>query len=63
MSFWNFLGKLALLNMICKLFSGRSESNRTTTAQPQYDYIPNPEYEARIEELEQEIRESERRIE
>lgn len=60
MSFWNFIGEFAVFNMICNFFSGKSKIHHVSTCQPQY--IPNPQYEARIEELEQEIKESEKRL-
>ena len=63
MSLWNFLGEFAVFNMICNLFSDRSKSCRTSSYQPHYEYIPDPECTARIAELEQEISESEKRPE
>ncbi len=62
MSFWNFLGEFAVFNMICNLFSGKPKSHYVSPYQPQQDYTPNTELEARIEELEQEIKESEKRL-
>lgn len=62
MSFWNFLGEFAVFNMICNLFSGKPKPPHVSPYQPQQDYTPNPELEARIEELEQEIKESEKRL-
>ncbi len=62
MSFWNFLGEFVVFNMICNLFSGKNKSYHASSYQPQQDYIPNPELEARIEKLEQEVKESEKRL-
>lgn len=61
MSLWNLLCEAALFNMVCKWFSGKPKA-RTTVSQPHHNYIPAPEYEARIGELDQEIRESQKRI-
>lgn len=61
MSLWNFLGEFAVFNMICNMFSGKSKSHYMGSPySPQYR--PDPEYAARIEELEQEISESKKRI-
>ena len=43
MSLWDFLGEFAVFNMICNLFSDRSKSCRTSSYQPHYEYIPDPE--------------------
>ncbi len=60
MSFWNFLGDFAIFNMICNLFSRKSKSSTIGTYQPHY--IINSQYEARIQELEDEIKESENEL-
>ncbi|WP_290147275.1 hypothetical protein [Muribaculum intestinale] len=62
MSFWNFLGEVAMFNMICNLFSGKSKSGVTSSCQSRHGYIYDAEYEARVGELEHEIRESKKRI-
>lgn len=62
MSIWSFLGGFAVFNMICDLFSGKSKRNQPRFYEPQNNYIPNPEYAARLAELNREIEESEKRL-
>ena len=63
MSFWNFLGEFAMFNMICNLFSGKPKPRTVVPTNPSREsYIPDHEYEARVEELEHEIRESHNRF-
>lgn len=61
MSFWNFLGELAFINMIFRHLSGKHK-------QPPYanpssaDYFDTPEYEARVRELQRKIDYSKKEI-
>lgn len=62
MSFWNFVGGFALLNIINKLFSSRSKSHPASTSHSLYCNNLNQEYEAHIEKLKHDIEESEKRL-
>ena len=63
MSFWNFLGELALFNMVCNWFSGKPKSKPQSSAYPPlHDHIHDAEYEARVEKLQREIVHSKTKI-
>lgn len=61
MSFWNFLGEFAFLNMIWNWFSGKPKYC-ANTLQPSRHYTDEAEYLNRIDELNQEIDDSKKKI-
>lgn len=61
MSFWNLLCEAILLDRICSwIFPKKKVSSQFY--QPPYDHAAQWRYAARIEELEQEIKESQKRL-
>lgn len=63
MSFWNFIGEFALINMICNWFSGKPKpQHQSPTFQPFPDYTHDAEYKTRIDELQREIEHSKAKI-
>ena len=61
MSFWNLLCEAILLDKICRwIFPKKKVSSQSY--QPHYDHATQCGYAARIEELEQEIKESQKRL-
>lgn len=61
MSFWNFIGEFALFNTIWNMFSGKPKHS-AQPVHPIHTYTPDADYQSRIEELNQEIRDSKKRI-
>ena len=60
MSFWNFIGEFALFNTIWNMFSGKPKHS-AQPVHPIHTYTPDADYQNRIEELNQEIRDSKKR--
>lgn len=61
MSFWNFLGEFAIFNMLCNWFSGKPKQNSQPVHQ-RYDRYHDADYYNCIEELNQQIKGSERSL-
>ena len=62
MSFWNFIGKFALVSLIWDLFSSKSGHAERPQYRQNTAYIHDPLYQNRIDELNQQIKESKRKI-
>lgn len=62
MSFWNFIGKFALVSLIWDLFSNKSRSAERPPYRHNTAYIHDPLYQNRIDELNQQIKESKMKI-
>lgn len=61
MSFWNFLSEFAIFNMLCNWFSGKPKQNSQPVHQSSCCNL-DADYYNRIEELNQQIKESERSL-
>lgn len=62
MSFWNFLGELAIFNMIRNWLSNKSNANLYNTPYQNHTYAQDTDYDANVRQLQREIKNSKNKI-